>query len=219
MRKLNRGTNAPTCLGLYHCDHHPWRPSDAEKDEIWQALNAMQNHRCAYCEADISTLKSRHIEHFASRTLHRDRTYLWENLFGSCVRKESCGTYKDDKDTAPYDWAQLIKPDLDDPDDYLVFVATGEIVPRHDLNDADLHRAKETLRVFNLDAEVGPLRQLRKAEIRKQLDSYETTFELWSADPNLLDLDAELQTLLDDAKTMHPFFTAIRHALTARHQS
>lgn len=219
MRKLTRGPNAPACLALYDYAHHPWKPSEAEKDEIWRELNAMQNHRCAYCEADISTFKTRHIEHFAARALHEERTFLWENLFGSCVHKESCGTYKDDKNTAPYNWEQLIKPDLDDPDDYLVFVATGEIVPRPDLDPADLHRAKETLRVFNLDAEVGPLRQLRKAAIRKQLDSYETTWELWLADPDLLDLDAELKTLLDEAETMHPFFTAIRHALTARHQN
>ena len=219
MRKLTRGQNAPACLGQYHYDHHPWNPGNAEKDEIWRELNAMQNQRCAYCEADISTFNSRHIEHFATRTLHRERTYLWENLFGSCVRRESCGTYKDDKDTAAYDWAQLIKPDTHDPDDYLVFVSTGAIVPRHELSPADLHRAKETLRVFNLDAELGPLRKLRETAIRSQLKSYDTIYKLWLADPDLLDLDAELKTLLDQAETTLPFFTAIRHALTARHQS
>ena len=216
MRKLERHGNGPGWLAQCHHDTHRWQPTNQEKDAIWAELNLMQGGRCAYCEADIRTFNNRHIEHFAARIHHRELTFTWENLFGSCVRKESCGTYKDRNETIPYAWAELIKPDVHNPDQYLLFVSDGTIVPRPDLSDADLHRARETLRVFNLDANHGELRKERKKAIEPQLDSYQQIYTLWLADPDLLNLDEEMQALFDNAARL-PFCTAIRHALTTLH--
>ena len=213
MRKLERNRNAPAWLQQYRHETDKWKPTDAEKDEIWSCLIAMQNNRCAYCEADITDMWQREIEHFAARSKCRELTFLWANLFGACKNKASCGTYKDRKEAAPYDWSDLIKPDIHDPDMYLVFVSNGSIIPRHDLNPDDLRRAEETLRVFNLDAIDGTLRKLREAAIAGPLRSFEATYDMWLNDPDLIDLDEEFQTLIDDNKEL-PFCTAIRHALT-----
>lgn len=219
MRKLTRGTTAPACLALYDPSVN-WNPSDDEKDEIWHELHAMQGNLCAYCEADIFgsnpalKKKPRRIEHFASRENCPEHTYSWENLFGSCTRIASCDKYKDRVGAEPYDWKDLIKPDVDDPDQFLLFVADGSIIPRPDLSPADQHRAKETLRVFNLDAEFGELRKERKNAVAGQLDSFHEIYKMWQEEPDLLNLDEELENLRNQAKNL-PFCTAIRHALTS----
>ena len=124
----------------------------------------MQGDRCAYCESEISS-PNRHIEHFVKRNGpngNRRLTFEWSNLFGSCDREESCGKYKDKQSFEP---DELIKPDRDNPEDYLLFLSDGRIVPRGDLSDANRRSAKETLRVFNLDHERGPLRFARERAI------------------------------------------------------
>lgn len=218
MRKLERGANAPGWLAQRQHDTHPWSPTNPEKDAIWAELDRMQGGRCAYCEADISTQKSRHIEHFAARARHKELTFAWDNLFGSCVRRESCGTYKDGTQAAPYDWTELIKPDVHNPDQYLLFVADGTIVPLPGLSEADLKRAKETLRVFNLDAEWGELRKEREKAIKAEKDAYEEIFAIWQAAPDVLDLDEAMSAFFAEVEK-RPFCTAIRHVLRqSRHQ-
>ncbi len=212
MRKLERGATAPAWLANYDPATDKWEPSDTEKDETWHALNAMQQNLCAYCEADISSRASRRIEHFARRKDHKELTFAWGNLFGSCNSRHSCDIYKDAPGAAPYEWKNLIKPDEYDADQYLLFISDGTIIPRLGLTPEDLHRAEETLRVFNLDH--ADLRQERKRGIKKQLDSYEKIIAMCAEVPEVL--DEEIQILLDKAKTL-PFCTAIRHALTLTH--
>jgi uncharacterized protein (TIGR02646 family) len=209
MHKLQRG-NAPTCLGNYRHGTNNWSEvTPAEKASIWTELEAMQGPLCGYCEADISN-GQKHIEHFRQKGRDPTVTFLWANLFGSCNRDDSCGKHKDR--CGDYNPADLIKPDVDDPESFFVFVSDGTIAVRKGLSQQDTRRANETLRIFNLDAQHGPLRRMRQQAAAGYLQTGEELFSLASEYP-----PEEWQPLLDEelAATAHlPFATAIKHALT-----
>lgn len=208
MHKLDRPA-APGCLARYQKGPQEWqRISSAEKREIWEQLDAMQGQRCAYCESNLSEGR-RHIEHFRQRSRYPQGTFQWDNLFGSCNRAGSCGRHKDRTQYRPSD---LLKPDVDDPDDFLQFLADGQIVPRSDLSEGQRHRAEETLRVFNLDHERGALRQMRRSAVQGYLGTVED-LQQWAE----LDEDLYVEYLHEELKAIagQPFETAIRHLLTA----
>lgn len=208
MRKLERGP-VPRGLLNYKHGHDNWSSVDADtKAEVWNALESMQGSKCAYCEATIS-IDSRHIEHFRQRSRYITFTFDWANLFGSCNREESCGKHKDRCGFYPPE--VLIKPDIDNPDDFFVFVSDGTIVPRKDLSAPDNNRAKETLRILNLDAQNGALRHMRRRQIAGYLQIAEEIRQ-FEAD---LKPDELFELVEDELKKIEnqPFFTAIRHAL------
>jgi len=127
-------------------------------------------------------------------------------LFGSCNRSDSCGKYKDR--LPEYNHTDLIKVDEDDPEEYLEFLPDGNVVPAKDLNPQQKHRAKETIRIFNLN---GSLRQIRKTAVigylqtAEELASYAVEFD--EADWSPL-----LKEELEQIKNL-PFTTAIKHVL------
>ncbi len=209
MHKLQRGT-APACLSSYKHGRDNWGAVTREhKAEIWRELESMQGQRCAYCEAAISAV-SRHIEHFMQKGRDPRVTFQWDNLFGSCCREKSCGNHKDPL-AGTYNPADLLKPDVDDPDHYFIFVADGTIQLRADLSSADRQRASETLRIFNLDAEHGALRSMRQKAVAGYVQTAETLWSLYEEIP-----EDEWQQLLNEelAAVAHlPFVTTIRHTL------
>jgi uncharacterized protein (TIGR02646 family) len=170
----------------------------------------MQGRRCAYCEGDIDNL-GQHIEHFRRKGVHHALTFDWSNLFWSCDQPDSCGHFKD-RGAGPYNVSELVNPCCDEPDDFFVFRADGTINVRPDLSERDEHRAKETLRVFSLDAEWGRLRNMRRIAVNGYVEETNEAFnEGWS----LEDIRAYFASEL--AVTQHlPFCTAIRHVLTER---
>ncbi|WP_084267362.1 retron Ec78 anti-phage system effector HNH endonuclease PtuB [Azohydromonas lata] len=209
MHKLNRGT-APRCLNNYKHGRDNWDAvSSSDKQEIWVELDAMQGARCAYCECAIAP-KKRHIEHFVQRDRNPSLTFAWANLFGSCLRKGTCGDYKDKLPL--YDPADLVKPDIEDPDNFFVFTVEGNIGIRRGISPRDQHRAEETLRILNLDAKHGPLRSMRREAARDYVETAECLAELASQLSQ-----EELQALVQEEieKTAgQPFATVIRHVLS-----
>lgn len=207
MHKLQRGM-APACLANYQHGLHNWgNVGSADKASIWTELEAMQGQRCAYCEAGISNGR-RHIEHFRQKGRDPAVAFLWSNLFGSCNRNDSCGKHKDNR-CSVYPPADLIKPDVEDPEHYLVFAPNGSVSPRKSLSSADLHRASETIRIFNLD---GALRQIRFREVA----GYVQTAEEFATMANVFP-EADWLPLLQQelSATAHlPFATVIKHVLT-----
>ena len=209
MHKLQRGS-APVCLSSYRHGRDRWshtRPTGQEKTDIWEALDAMQGHRCAYCEAEIRQPDC-HIEHFQPRFRFPHLTFDWSNLFGSCNRPDSCGKHKDDCGANRPD--DLIKPDLDDPEHFFLFVNDGTIVVRPNLNATERHRAEETLRIFNLNAQRGALRYMRQQAVAGYLQLGEELRAIAADYPD------EYLTLLHSelVATAHlPFSTAIKHTL------
>ncbi|MBX3448927.1 MAG: TIGR02646 family protein [Planctomycetaceae bacterium] len=214
MHKLDRNSvPAPTCLGAYHHGTHSWDDvgkTPGHKEEIRQQLELLQGRRCAYCEGSLDVL-GQHIEHFRRKHIFQKLTFHWGNLFWSCDQDGHCGCFKDRK-SGPYNPNDLIDPSLDDPEQYLHFFSDGSIRLRPGLNAAAQRRAEETLRVFNLDQEHGPLRHMRQAHCAGYIDlgiqlaelAVASTPEEW-----LPFLDEELANTRD-----LPFATAIKHTLT-----
>lgn len=212
MHKLER-PQAPGCLAKYKHGKNNWRDvSSGDRSQIWKRLDKMQKSRCAYCESLVNTgveNRNAHIEHFRQRSRYPQGSFEWSNLFGSCNRQDSCGNYKDR--LPPYDPADLIKMDEENPDDFFLFVADGTIALRKNLTDRQRHRAKETLRIFNLDHRHGALRHMRKTAVQGYLQTAEELAEMASEfdEKEWLSL---LEEELDATKDL-PFATAIRHAL------
>ncbi|WP_086775288.1 retron Ec78 anti-phage system effector HNH endonuclease PtuB [Vibrio coralliirubri] len=206
MRKLNRLPS--NCLsGLVH-GQNDWM--EAPKDDIWIELDKMQNGYCAYCEC---YLKRKHIEHFKTRTAYPQETFRWANIFGSCGDSSKtggwgrCGIYKD-AGAGKYNIAELLKPDQDDPSDYLLFLTSGMVVAHPSLTGGSLRKAEETIRVFNLNGDSALFNSRRKAigAIQKEID------ELYQMQDELGD---DWQSFLDEALTGvcgQEFQTALEHS-------
>lgn len=209
MHRLHRDPVAPIGLSHYRHGLHSWSktcPTAVERADIWDKLNAMQGQRCAYCEGPMGT-DNRHIEHFRQRARYPQGTFDWHNLFGSCARAGTCGDHKDKCGNYPPD--DLIKPDEEDPELFLVFTPQGAIRPRANLAPRDAVRATETIRILKLD---GALNQIRRSEVAGYIQTAEAFAEMaesYSEDEWLPLLEEEIQN------TAHlPFATAIRHVLT-----
>jgi uncharacterized protein (TIGR02646 family) len=216
MQKLNRAPTIPGGLHRYTHHTHEWgmaSPKPAERQDIWVALDTMQGQRCAYCEAALdSNSQRRHIEHFRQRGRYPQGTFDWHNLFGSCNRKGTCGDHKDK--CGAYDHTHLIKPDVENPDEFLVFDAHGGVSPRAGLDANSHQRAKETIRILNLTG--GGLRQIRESEVKGYLQFVEAWEEFAQSCP-----EPEWRPLVESeladqlAQTAHlPYATAIRHVLS-----
>jgi uncharacterized protein (TIGR02646 family) len=202
MHQLHR-REAPSCLNRHHrnSDDDWQKVSPEDKTEIWAALQAMQLDRCAYCESKITAPKQ-HIEHFCLRSISPKKTFDWSNLFGSCNNQEHCGKHKDNQSFQP---ADLIKPDVEDPEKLFLFSSDGIVAIRHNLAPEDQHRAKETIRVFNLN--VASLKNRRRQAVQGYLSFAEEQSEL---------SDIEWREYIDDELQVadrNAFVTAIRHML------
>lgn len=209
MRQLKRDAVPPACLANYAPGLNQWSmtsPTPPERSDIWIKLDAMQSGLCAYCESDLSN--GRHIEHFRSRSTHPLETFDWSNLFGSCNRLDSCGNHKDKPGSNNPALSSLIKPDIEDPERFLVFAATGTVHARANLIAQDRLRAEETIRRLNLN---GTLKQIRRVVLLRYLETAETLILLAveQGDAVLPMLEEELRNIAS-----LPHATAIKHLLT-----
>ena len=212
MHKLHRDPVPPAGLASYQHGRDQWgmqSPTGPERIGIWAKLEAMQGPRCAYCEAAMVD-GDRHIEHFRQRygaNSYPQGTFAWNNLFGSCNRRSTCGKHKDN--CGQYPQAELIKPDVEDPEAFLVFSPDGSVHPRANLSVADRHRAAETIRIFNLD---GVLQQIRFSELVGYVQTAECFAEL-ACNFDESEWMPLFQSELDKAANI-PNATAIKHVLT-----
>lgn len=209
MRRLSRQDDPPAGLRHYRHGKDKWTPTCPTQEErtgIWQSLELMQGQRCAYCEGPIGP-QNRHIEHFRQRDRHPQGTYDWNNLFGSCNRASTCGKSKDQCGIYPPE--VLIKPDIEDPDVFLVFTPIGTVEPRADLSAQDNHRARETIRILGLG---GALNEIRRAELIGYLQTLEYFVEIAEQFPEE-EWMPELQQEVSNVANL-PYSTAIRHVLT-----
>jgi uncharacterized protein (TIGR02646 family) len=200
----------PACLRNPPADHSYGSLRAADRGQIRTALHAIQGARCAYCERRTGIeVGDGHIEHFRCQTDHPNLDLDWSNLFWSCNDENSCGKFKDGcvrggGHRARFNPADLIDPSVDDPDAFLLFVTDGTVQLQAGLDDADVRRAQETLRVFNLAASAY-LRKAREDAVRAYLRHVQ-----WMQDhaPALLpDYVAEAQAEAAGA----PFSAVVRH--------
>ena len=201
MRKLQRPVAQPCLAGTYV----NWQ-DDAFRAGCYPLvrgdLEHMQHGMCAYCEGPAGF--DAHVEHFVQRSVQPQDTFAWSNLFLSCTAGDRCGKYKDGPAGA-YQRHLLIKPDVDDPDDYLRFGDKGDVQPRGSASQAAQARAAETIRVFHLDCDA--LTWARYAAVAGYVAIRD---ELLQQDPETLPEWVAEET----ANTAHqPFSSAIRHVL------
>ncbi|MEM8240145.1 retron Ec78 anti-phage system effector HNH endonuclease PtuB [Morganella morganii subsp. sibonii] len=156
MRKLNRMlANSPQCLGNYSYLVNKWGDL-TQKQMVWDELDKFQDKICVYCES-VAEKGNGHIEHFFHKADARftNLTFDWGNLFGCCSSNLHCGHYKDQILTGgvkrQYDSYALIKPDQEDPEDFLQFLESGKIKAKDGINDAMKERASKTITALNLD--------------------------------------------------------------------
>lgn len=211
MHKLDRGrVDAPSCLGGYASGLQNWDAvGPGEKAQIRESLVNMQGERCAYCECPIASPKG-HIEHFFPRSRFPKKIFDWDNLFFSCDAKDTCGRRKDSSATGSYDPATLIKPDVDEPDDYLHFLSDGKVVARRGLAGAQHDRAEETIRIFNLNA---PMLQGRRRRALKMFT--DTTPDFQEDLAGFSETERQEWIALElQATACDPHCSVIRHFLT-----
>lgn len=198
MRKLNRSlAQKPICLNsLVHITHDWNDVSVRNKKRIWQELDKFQNEKCVYCESTAyrGDNTTGHIEHFFDKSEYREKTFDWDNLFGCCASNTHCGHFKDQflpgGDRRNYDSSLLIKPDIDNPEQYFQFLPNGIVKPKLGLDIESEKRAKETIRALNLNEsslEISREKQVSRFEhkvttILKLLDSEdeETQASAWN---------------------------------------
>mgnify|MGYP001587448585 CR=1 FL=1 len=161
MKKLDRNKGQePICLSNYTSPPDIWdNVLVRDRWAIWVELYKIQDRLCAYCESPAEQGKGKgHIEHLFHKGCeeYAHLTFSWSNLFGCCDSNEHCGHYKDQDLPGgiprPYDPNLLLKPDEDEPEDYLKFLSTGIVKEKSGLNDEQQARAAETITAFNLKA-------------------------------------------------------------------
>ena len=145
---------------------------------------------------------------FRQRSRYPQGTFAWNNLFGSCNRDDSCGRHKDQ--CGSYQHQDLIKPDAEDPEHFLVFLPDGSVHPRATLTPDEKRRAEETIRILNLN---GVLRQIRQTEV---IGYIQTAEEFAAMAQNFPEEDwlPLLQEELSNIANL-PYATAIRHVLSS----
>lgn len=208
MKELTR-PERPEILQHYIAGQDAWM--DVDQGAIWPRLEEMQGEFCAYCEC---RLIRKHIEHFRPRDKFPAQAFDWHNLFGSCGDSSKsggwkrCGIYKDNG-AGSYNANDLIKPDEDNPDDFLLFLTSGMVVPVDGLTGSALKKAEETIRVFNLNGDsrlVGSRKTALKNVILQVEELYEAYDELGEDDWTKM-LDMELENIEGEE-----FSTALKHA-------
>ncbi len=215
MHKLDRNSvTCPECLMPPLIARRYKELDSAEKKEIRERLLELQMDRCAYCERRTGRGRDEgHIEHFRKQAGHNHLELDWENLFWSCLDESTCGKHKDKCDRpagtgrqAKFDPSDLIDPSRDDPDEFLQFIVDGTVRLKDDLSSTQAHRAKETLRVFQIDS--SPLlRKSREDAIRPYVGAIDSLlpFGIGVVTKYVQSENAKIESA--------PFSTAIKHYL------
>lgn len=165
MRKLQRPSPGPDCLDEVPANLN-WQAFRGPcRTTVRESLAEMNRDLgaplCSYCESAIPNRADGHIEHFYRQADFPGKTYAWDNLFLCCTHEDHCGHFKDKSKSPDYHPDDLIKPDVDDPGDYLHFLSSGEVRPRWGLSESDHAKAELTIAVLNLNE--GTLKGRRRA--------------------------------------------------------
>ncbi|CAI0839392.1 Uncharacterised protein [Serratia quinivorans] len=177
MKKLDRSLAlTPLCLSNYSYLTHQWRQL-TQRVDVWIEIDKIQNKFCVYCESIAEKGNGKgHIEHFfyKGNPLYTNLTFVWDNLFGCCDSRKHCGHYKDQilpgGVKRSYDPNILIKPDVDDPEEFLQFLDSGKVKAREGLTEPMRQRATETISALNLDcSELNSSREMQIDRYNKRL--------------------------------------------------
>lgn len=107
-------------------------------------LSKEQKNQCAYTELCVSP-DNTHIDHFRKQSLFPKLKFEWKNLLASCNSDRYGARYKD-KRVKKEDYQSLINPVDEDPNDYLSYSLTGNILAKE-----NNQKAIKTIEYFNLN--------------------------------------------------------------------
>jgi uncharacterized protein (TIGR02646 family) len=219
MRKLDRTkVQIPKCLSKYSHNIHEWgdRPTPTCRGILWNQLNKFQNGLCVYCETEISRGSTTgHIEHFFDKgdPKYKHYTFYWNNLFGCCTSNRHCGHFKNaslpgNSRRSP-DYLLLIKPDVDDPEDYLQFTDKGYVQAKGFKCSMQYARGEHTVVALNLNE--SSLKNDREAQISRYKAQLLALNELIGT---ISDVQFHCQyALIKQSSEKESFRTAVKQAL------
>lgn len=95
---------------------------------IKNALIPKKDTKCAFCECIPDEGGYIEIEHYLPKSIFPKETYVWTNLLPSCKR---CNLKKLAYDTSKF---PIIKPDVDDPKEYIEYDSIKMIVKKNSIN-------------------------------------------------------------------------------------
>lgn len=129
--------------------------------QIIPRLREQTDKHCSYCDFYLPRLADTTIDHFKpkGKEAYYKFAYQWENLYACCGHCQKAKREKFDE--------ALLRPD--DPtysfERYFMFkFATGEIQPNPTASEPDLHRAKVTIELLNINEEEQKLLRKQKWE-------------------------------------------------------
>ena len=222
MKKLDRSLgNTPTCLGNRSHTTHVWKSLNRRTGtpQIWIEIDKCQEKLCVYCESVAYKGETTgHIEHFFDKgtPAYKPLTFEWSNLFGCCSSTTHCGHYKDQilsehagvQIKRQYDSNLLLKPDVDDPEEYLQFLDNGQVKPKEGLDTDKNKRAVETIKALNLSS--TELKIARKNQVTLYQDRLTPLLELLDTEDE--DMWEEYNDLKEEAGNV-PYRTAVKQAI------
>lgn len=161
MRQFHRG-EAPKRLLKAKKKFHRWdelndsNEGQNVKETIRRTLLDAQRRCCAYCDVRLREKNGRldaHIEHLQRRSDAPDLIFNWNNLFLSCRNEDSCGFYKDHK-KIKFKVEDIIDPSSEDPQNFFTYSPNDGSLRVKSGYGHDAARARETIRVFNLEQSI-----------------------------------------------------------------
>jgi uncharacterized protein (TIGR02646 family) len=129
--------------GLAAGGQSDWATPQAKR-VLRAALRELAYGKCVFCESALEVTTYLEIEHYVAKTVNSDLAFEWTNLLPAC---RLCNSAKGEQDHQ----GALLKPDAEDPEPYFwIHPDTGKLEPHPRLDEAHAHRAKETIRICNL---------------------------------------------------------------------
>ena len=161
MRTLRKTKSEPSCLKSYRTSTD-WNSIDGvSKQDLREQLWKDQQGLCAYCQSRIGpptndnlakelTAKDMIVEHFVARSVDASKTFVWENLLGSCKGTSNgddhCDKYRGAK---PLPLHPCIVVKLES---HFRYTKTGEIKVTEPLSEAQRRDAQAMIDNLHLNA-------------------------------------------------------------------
>ncbi len=156
--------NIPQCFQDFIDNEHPQKWDDIHHSranpQVYETcrkyiLEIEQHGISAYTECPLWNNANLHIDHFRKKGMNWpvNQTFRWENLFVDERNNNYGACYKDNNTSNKADYDSIIDPAQEDPEEYLTYVANGEMVPQSAISSAKKHKAQFTCDRFNLNHE------------------------------------------------------------------
>ena len=154
---LNLNRDEPECFSSFKTKNIPHSYQDDCNDYdlrlcLREALIKEQKNQCFYCEKKIENDTSKvHIDHIKQRNVYHKLECEYSNMALSCNGngEKYCGKYKDKQGI--WDDKKFIHLTLENPSDFFIYRANGEIGAKKSLSQDEKERAVNTINYLNLN--------------------------------------------------------------------